>query len=231
MKLVILTTLILFCGNSICQEQEKGWYFGLSAYPNISNGFANSNANDSEYYKGFESTDFSYSTGIKVNYHFENDFGISSGLNYMKTGDRSSIYPPDPNRGLLFERRYKHKEHFIELPINFYMKFNEKWILTAGTSLLYNVIHRGLIFIGDSDGSKLDAQTYENTKWGLSVNLGFGYILNFGDQHLEIQPYFQYNFIRPLNEYFYVDYTPARNFGSCGLQLIYIFKGNAYRGS
>ena len=213
--------------NCNSQEQEKGLYFGLTVYPNISNGFADENANDSEYYSGINSADFSYSAGVKVNCHFANDFGISTGLNYMKTGDRSLIYPPDLNRGSLFERKYRHKEHYIELPINFYKKFSENWILTAGTRLLYNVIHRGIIFIGDSEGSKLDAQTYENAKLGLTANLGFGYVFNLGNQYFEIQPYLQYNFINPLNEYFYIDYTPARNFGLCGLKLNYIFKGSS----
>ena len=224
MKLITIIIILIVYTNAFSQEQEKGLYFGLSAYPNISNGFASNDANDSEYYKGIKSTNFSYSAGIKVNYHFANEFGISTGLNYMKTGDRSLLYPPDPSRGLLFERRYKHKEHFLELPVNFYKKFSDKWLLTLGTSVMYNVVHRGLIFIADSDGSKLDAQTYENSKFGLTANLGFGYVLNLGNQHLEIQPYLQYNFIRPLNEYLYIDYTPARNFGSCGLQLNYIFQ-------
>ena len=205
-------------------EKESKISLGILTYSNISNGFTVSNENETEYYKGIKSTVFSYSFGFKSTFQITDKVGLSTGLLYMKTGDQSLIFPPDPQRGLFSERHYKHKEHYLELPLNVEFKIKQNWLLTFGTSFLFNVTHRGLIFIGDSNnGYKLDSQTFENSKIGLTANLGFGYTLNVGNQKLEILPYLQYNFINPIEQFAYIDWVPSRTFGSCGLQLNYLF--------
>lgn len=227
MRLIILTFILVCNLSTYSQDQEKGLTVGVSLYPNISNGFANENDIDSEYYTGFESTKFSYSAGLSISYQFEKQFGIISGLNFMETGDKSLLYSPDLMRGFLYERQYRHKEFFLELPINFYKILGKNWLVKGGGSLLLNLKHQRRIDITGLVGNYNDITSNENSKIGLTCNLGFGYKIKLsGQQHLEIAPYAQYNFINPLNTYVFADWMPARKFGSAGIQFNYVFHPN-----
>ena len=224
MRLIITTILLTLNLSIYSQEREKGLNFGISIYPNISNGFANENDTDSEYYTGFESTKFSYSAGLTIGYQFENLFGITSGLNFMETGDQSLLYAPDPMRGFIYERQYKHKELFLELPINCYKIVGNNWLIKGGGSLLLNLQHKRRIDIVGYEGNYNVFTSNENSKLGVTCNLGFGYIVNLSaQQHLEILPYAQYNFINPLDTYWLGDSHPARKYGSIGIQVNYVF--------
>jgi hypothetical protein len=225
MRLLILTFILICNHNIYSQDQEKGLYFGISLFPNISNGFANENELGSEYYKGLETTKFSYSAGLSISYQFEKHFGISSGLNFMETGDKSLFYAPDAMRGFLYERRYRHKEFFIELPVNIYKSFGKHWSVKGGGSLLFNLSHKRRIDSGSGTGTYNKVTNYENSKLGITANLGIGYTIDLsGDQYLEIGPYAQYNFINPLVSHIYADWTPARQIGAIGIQINYFFK-------
>lgn len=203
------------------QDEAKGLSIGVSLYPNISNGFADKNNTDSEYYVGLESTKFSYSAGISLVYQFENQLGISSGINFMETGDKSLNYEPDAMRGFLYERHYHFKELFIELPINVSKTFGQHWQIKAGSSLLFNLMHKRRIDIPAAEGSYNYApDAIENSKFGVTCNLGFAYLINISDsQRLEIGPFAQYNFISPFDSHWYIDHYPARSIGSVGLQV------------
>jgi Outer membrane protein beta-barrel domain len=222
---IIILIFILVCNlNTYSQEQEKGLYFGISLYPNISNGFANESEIDSEYYTGFESTKFSYSAGLSIGYQFEKYFGITSGINFMETGDKSLLYAPDLMRGFIFERQYRQKELFLELPINFSKILGNNWLIKGGGSLLFNLKHKRRIDVAGVEGNFNNITSNENSKLGVTFNLGFGYIINLSEQQqLEIAPYAQYNFINPLNTYWFGDSNPARKFGSIGIQVNYVF--------
>jgi hypothetical protein len=227
MRLIILSAFLVFCSNLYSQEQDKGLYLGPSIFPNISTGFANPSELDSEYYRGIKSSRFSYSAGFSMNYHFENNFGISTGLNFMSTGDKSLVYPPDPLRGFFFDRYYTHTENYIELPVSVYKKFENSILIKIGGSVLYNLQHKSKIFINETEGLDLDISIHENTKIGVTANIGFGYVVDLaGDQFLEIMPYAQYNFINPLDSYVYADWTPSRKFASFGIQINYLFKAS-----
>jgi len=224
MRLIILTCILICNQNIYSQQQEKGLYLGISLYPNISNGFANESDIDSEYYTTFESTKFSYSAGLTIGYQFEKHFGITTGLNFMETGDKSLLYAPDLMRGFIYERQYRHKELFLELPINFYKTLGNKWLIKGGGSLLLNLKHKRRIDNAGGTGSYNDFTSNENSKLGVTCNLGIGYLINLtGDQHIEIGPYAQYNFINPINTYWFGDSHPARTIGSVGIQVNYVF--------
>ena len=190
MRLIILLPLILLCGVVLFgQEQEKGIYLGLSVFPNISNGFTDKNDNNSEYYRGIESAAFSYSCGLKMNIHLKNDFGISTGVNLMKTEDQSLTIPmvhlagppggPPSQQQFNSDRKYNRKDYFIELPINFYKKFSDQWFLTLGASPIWNFKDRHIVKSA-LKSYPVQVSSPKNSDFGLTANLGIGYVLNFG---------------------------------------------------
>ncbi len=225
MKSIFLLLIISLFFNSLSQEQNKSVHFGLSIFPNISNGFANEIEIDSEFYKGIRSSRFSYSLGSLLNINFENRLTISTGINFFSTGDKSLVFPPDPLRGFINQRFYKQIENFIELPLNLHKKLNNSFIIKIGGGVLYNVQHKSIAFFSPEKGTKLNISTYENTKLGITANIGFGYQIDLKNEKLiEIIPYAQYNFLSPLNTYFLADGSPKRKYGSLGIQFNYFFK-------
>ncbi|NOQ74682.1 MAG: outer membrane beta-barrel protein [Crocinitomix sp.] len=205
------------------QEESGKFQFGITTYSNLSNGFAKHSNLEADKYIGIASTSFSYSAGIKFAYQFKNNFGISSGLIYMKTGDRSLVYPPDPMRGFFTERRYKHKTHYVEFPLNFYRTIATSFQIIVGGSYLFNISNQSYLNIEGTEGYELDLEKFERTNIGATLNLGFGYSFPLGDQTLEFIPYAQYNFIHPMNDSYFIDNTPFRKYGAVGLQINFLF--------
>lgn len=220
MRNVILVISILFLHNSF--GQEKRFHFGASIFPNISNGLDVSKGLNSEYYTGIQTLVFSYSLGAEIDIKLEKGWRINIGLRFLKIGDKSKPFPPDPSRGYFFERNYSHKHFYLEVPIEANKNFGENWFLSAGLSPIFKLWDRGLITTGGST-LKIDAQTYSTGKMAAAANLGFGYQLNFEDSYIKMLPYFQFHLIKPVTEIPSLDVLPPRSYFSLGLKFSYMF--------
>lgn len=199
--------------------------FGLSVYPNISTGFALSGDQDAVYYKGPETTSFSYSIGLCMDYSFNKKQRWTIGLNYLKTGDRSSVYPPDVYRGFFYERTYKFQEHMIELRQDWNYVCKDPYFLGVGASATYRFGHSHVLYPSGQEGTKLDVSDFiDKRNHGVTCSLGFGRILRVeSDQLMKISLVSQFHILRQTNAFWLLDHFPFRYYGAVGFQVDYFF--------
>lgn len=219
----VFLLLFIFCQRSFCQNRQ--FRYGLSIYPHISDGFAQVSDSNSIYYSGSKTMSFTYSAGCIIEFETKSNWGAAIGLNFQRTGDRSKLFPWDANRGFP-SRSYKHWHDYMELQLNVFRTFNDNWIIEMGFSPLINLSNEvRYLHEGNGDPFRMEIDPNVNSKFGITGNIGFGYILQGDNFLVKFMPYSQYNFIQPMSSYDFnfsgivMDYLPSRKYLNFGIQL------------
>lgn len=224
----IVFLLFIFWQSGFCQDRQ--YRYGLSLYPHMSDGFAETSDSNAFYYRGSKTMSFTYSAGCTFEFETKSYWGAAIGLNFQRTGDKSILIPWDPHRGFP-PRLYNHWHDYIELQLNVFRTFKDNWIIEMGISPLLNLSNEVRFLLdGLGDPYTMEIGPYVNSKFGITGNLGFGYILNGNNFLIKFTPYAQFNFIQAMSSYDFnfsgvvMDYLPARKYLNSGIRLSAVIK-------
>ena len=223
----ILFLALVLGGHSGVFAQGKRLNFGLNGFSGVSSSFVNVQDSNSTYFGGIKRARFSYSFGFELDYKINDKFSILTGVNFLKMADKSSKFPPDQYRGLLYSRTYSANSYFIEVPLNFCGHLSKSWIFMVGSSFLYNVKDNLYMAVDNEKPYAVNIENYKSPFFGVTANLGIGYEKQTNAGTFRVMPYSQFNFVSPVGAVpFIIDNIPSRKYVTFGLRLTYLLVRN-----
>ena len=146
----------------------------ISLAPNLKTSYDYRILENQDVRDGYEKGKINYSLGIDLIKEFKSNFGLKTGIRYLKIGyktnDEDLIWPSehdgqggyDPNPILPFSGTIEHVYEYIQVPVNL------RYYLNSGKTKFY--CDGGLMFNIAKDESWLNE--YDFNRLNTSVNLG-----------------------------------------------------------
>lgn len=184
----LFTAALLFCMNLVCQAQvDEGqkparWRIGLAISPELAHRrivLNNPLYENSFPYRQQERPRLGHTSGLYVNYFFNDAFGLGSGLSYSLKGYQIPWSPTLPGIGHGVEQPIYHSyiygRHFLDIPLTAIVKVGSgrcRSISQAGVALnsIIGVSYR-------SSGEYQDGRTYQSSSYySLAEGVGVIYL-------------------------------------------------------